>query len=60
MAKVFHKIEYWSVIKIETAHRINLNSYLEKDQNVNNIYLSGRVKGDFPPLVCLYFLNVVP
>lgn len=47
MTVAFHRMEYWSAIKTWTAHRINLNTYSEIDQNVNNVYLSGKAKQDF-------------
>lgn len=47
MTMAFHSMQYWSAIKIGTAHRINLNTYSETDQNVNHVYRSGKVKWDF-------------
>lgn len=47
MTTAFHSMQYWSAIKIWTAHRINLNTYSEIDQNVNHVYWSSKVKWDF-------------
>lgn len=42
-------------IKTHTANRINLNTYSEIYENVHNVSLSGKVKQNFLPFVCLYF-----
>lgn len=47
MTIALHSMQYWSAIKTWTAHRINLNTYSEIDQNVNHVYWSGKVEWDF-------------